>query len=367
MDHSYGLEMSLLQQMDAVDAQYKGNVLAMIYAGAIVGIMCLVSFVYFNRGIFVIGRVLAYLLSLSTMTLAVKSVYVNHGFNFPKFVSGCHFMCCGFFCFGYMMYQRLTAGKPIAVPSLHQEVFVIAPIAITFALSVAANNIALLHSNAAFAEMVGAAAPLCVICINLVQGKGFDLRLLCPVLVVIVGVCVCASGELNFTLFGFSLIFLATFLRAMKTTLQHSIMHDDTGGQKLEPIELLAWMSPACLALVLVWGLVTDGLEPFRQLAGPQWLSLTFAIGLTCVNAVVLNVAGTYVIKDLGPVGSLLASQLKGILLLLGAMVMLGEIIQFQQLAGYLFIAGGIYWYNTKEKEYKDAKVSDQEKVPLTK
>lgn len=365
-----GLTMSLLQKTEAV--QGAPSTLMFVYAGSMVGIVSLVIGVYFNRGFLVISRVLAYLLSLSTMTIAVKSVYVNQHFNYPKFVTCTHFLSCGILCFGIMLYKLISEGKPIVVPTLKQQTHVILPIAVAFAVSVGANNIALLHSNAAFAEMIGAAAPLCVIAISLAMGKGFDLRLIVPVLVVMAGVAVCASGELKFTWFGFALIFLATFLRGLKTTLQHSIMEEAADGQRLDPIELLAWMSPPCLMVVAVWSLMTEGMEPFHALIGGNWVDISLAIGLTCVNACILNVANNFVIKDLGAVGCLLASQLKGILLLLGAAVMLGEVIQGVQIAGYVFIAGGVYWYNSKEKEYKAAKKAEvdeesQEKVPLRK
>jgi hypothetical protein len=229
---SNSLELSFLQTMEETD--YTSKALAGIYGCSLLGVVSLVCVVYSNRSYMVIGRVLAYLLSLSTMTLAVKSVYVSHGFNFPKFVTCTHFMSCGIFCFSNMAYYRYTEQKPIKVPSLKQMTHVILPIAVAFALSIAANNIALLHSNAAFAEMVGASAPLCVIAIALAMGKGFDGRLIWPVLTVVVGVAVCASGELKFTWTGFALIFVATFLRGLKQTLQHAVMEE--GSDRLGPI-----------------------------------------------------------------------------------------------------------------------------------
>merc|ERR1719172_210819 len=101
-------------------------------------------------------------------------------------------------------------------------------------------------------------------------------------------------------------------------------------------------MSPACVVLMAVWGYFTEGVEPFTKLS----LETSMAIGVTCVNACILNVANNMVIRDLGAVGAMLAGQLKGILLLMGAVVLLGESVQVQQIAGFALIAGGVYFYN---------------------
>merc|ERR1719235_1939196 len=106
--------------------------------------------------------------------------------------------------------------------------------------------------------------------------------------------------------------------------------------------------------MMSILGLLTEGLDPFRKLHSSEGLRIGMAIGVTVVNACVLNVANNFVIRDLGAVGCLLAGQLKGILLLMGAAVLLGEVIQRQQIIGYFFIAGGVYFYNKIEKNIKD-------------
>jgi len=289
------------------------------------------------------------------MTLTVKSVFVKQQFNHPKFLTSMHFLACGVLCFGIMMCRHIAGQKRMPVPTMQQMTKIILPIALAFAASVGANNIALVYCNAAFSEMISGAAPLCVIAINMCEGKAFDMRLLWPVLAVVAGVCMCASGELKFTWIGLSLVFLACFLRAFKSNLQHKILDHQTQEEKLEPVELLAWMSPPCLLVMAIWGGATEGFAPIVQLAGGKGLEITMAIGVTCVNACVLNVANNFVIRDLGAVGCLLAGQLKGILLLMGAFVMLGEIIQLQQIAGYVCIVAGIFFYNRVEKDIKDA------------
>jgi len=340
---------SFLQIMDTPDG---GSMLKMLYAGSLVAVVSAVSGIYWNRGFLVIAGILSYLMALSTMTLAVKSVFVHQNFNYPKFVTSTHFLFCGIVAFSVMLYRQTTGQKKIIIPSIDQMSKIIVPIAIAFAASVGANNIALVHCNAAFSEMIGGAAPLCVIGICMCEGKVFNMTLLAPVLAVIAGVCLCAGGELAFTWIGFALVAFATFLRALKSHLQHKILAHCDAADKLDPVELLAWNAGPCLVIMLVWGGLTEGFEPIAQLS---W-DTSAAIAVTCVNACVLNVAGNFVIRDIGAVGSLLASQLKGILLLLGATVLLGEVIQIQQVVGYFFIAAGVYFYNKMESAIKEEK-----------
>jgi len=346
-----------------------------VYAGSFVLVAVLVIGVFANRGFGVVGGILAYLFSLSTMTLTVKSVFVSQKFNFPKFVTLLHFLCCAFLCFGIMMYRQISGHKRMPVPSMKQMCTMIAPIAVSFAASVGASNIGLVYCNASFVEMIGATSPLWVICINLVEGHAFDMRLLWPVLVVIVGACMCAGGELKFTWLGFLIIMASTFLRSFKSNLQQKLMGSQNSEDKLEPVELLGWMTPPCLLTMAIWGGLTEGFEPIVQLASGNGLEISMAIGLTCVNACVLNVANNYVIRDLGAVGAMLAGQFKTVLVLMGASVMLGEIIQTQQIVGYVVTVVGAYFYNSIEKGIRDAKVKDlkedledvQEKASLVK
>lgn len=329
--------------------------LAAAYGCSLVCVMAAVVGIFFNRGPGTIIGILTYLLSLSTITLSIKNVY-QHQFEYPLFLTSICLFWTGVVCFGIMYYNQVIGKKMMAVPTYEQQTRMILPIALAFTVSIGANNLALQQCSAAFSEMIGAASPLCVIAIALSEGKAIDIKLLMPVLAVIGGVCLCAVGELNFTWLAFGLVFLSAFLRGYKTNVQHKIMdNDQIEGDKLDPIELLAWMSPPCLAMMVIWSGVIEGFEPLAMLAGPKWLDINLAIGLTVANACFLNVANNFVIRDLGAIGCLIAGQLKGILVLMGAVVLLGEVIQMQQIIGYVVIAAGVYFYNKTEKEIKDA------------
>lgn len=342
-----------------------------IYLSSMVSMVLLVAALFWSKGLLIIFRVVAYLLALSTVTLTIKNVYVNYHYNFSKFVSVTHFVSAGVLCFGIVLYRRQTDGKPIKVPSAKQFFCMILPTAIAFASGIGANNQALMYSNAGFVEMIAGGTPLCTLLCTAALGKKVDLRLIWPVLLVCSGIVLCTSGELKFSTMGFMLASFACFSRAIKSTLQHALMDtEDASIQALDPIELLAWMSLPSIAIMGTWSVCTEGIDPYARLVGEDALGLLLAIGLTCVNACILNVANLFVIRDLGAVATTLAAQLKGILIILGGVAMLGEVVQVQQIAGFSIILGGVFWYNRTQDMVKAeaAKIKEpKESTPLAK
>jgi drug/metabolite transporter (DMT)-like permease len=252
------------------------------------------------------------------------------------------------------MFKHKTGLKPLQVATRRQIISVILPLAACFTASVACSNLALVHCNAAFAEMMSGATPLCLVWINVVGGKGFNLQLLWPVLMVVSGVCMCVSGEVHFTRVGFILICSACSFRACKQYLQGKIMEHNTDVGTLEPIELLAYMSLPCFLMMFGLGFLIEGVQPYLELRSEFGPKIAMSIGVTVVNALILNTANNFAIRDLGAMGCTLAGQLKSILLFLGAAALLNEVIQKQQIAGYCLVTCGVYFYNRIDKKFRD-------------
>jgi len=85
------------------------------------------------------------------------------------------------------------------------------------------------------------------------------------------------------------------------------------------------------------------------------------ALGVSCVNATILNVAQLFVTKDLGAVGSQLAAQTKMVLVVLGGMVLFQEAVTRTELFGFVLVLLGVFWFSRVEAQ--DAK--DNEKKGL--
>lgn len=333
-----------------------------IYMGAILMTAGLITFLYWNRGLGTVCKVLVYLTALSTMKLAVKLVYVNGNFHYPKFVTSTHFIVGGLSAFAVMLNRQLRTGVPMVKPSGSDFMLMICPIAASFALSVAANNMALIYCTAAFAEMVGATTPVVTVGVVLVMGKPFAMQLLIPTLLVVLGTMVCATGEVSFSLLGFTLAFGANVFRAIKATLQQEILKrgGPEGASALAsfgPVELLAWMCLPSSMLMVCWSLVDEGVRPYTQImTGGDAVNILSVVGLSCVNATILNLAVLFVIKDLGAVGTQLIAQAKSILTILGGMALFGDQVSPLEGAGFLLVMIGVYVFNSMEKRLAEAR-----------
>merc|ERR1719189_2735897 len=95
-------------------------------------------------------------------------------------------------------------------------------------------------------------------------------------------------------------------------------------------------------------------------LAPAQIHGLVFAILLSCLNAVILNLAQLYVTKHLGAVGGQLVSQAKMILTVLGGMVLFGETFSRLELVGFIIALVGVYTFSRMDTAFKAAEAMDK-------
>lgn len=322
----------------------------MIYATGLFVMGSLVCWMYMERGTRIVIAVLLYMFSLSSMTLTIRNVYVNFDFHYPRWLTASHFLFTALIGFCILMYQSRQSGEQIPVPPLNQFLKGILPVSFVFALSIGSANLGLLYTNAHFYEMVGATTALATAGFAVLMGKSFNSRLLPPLLLVTGGLMTCAVGELVFSLLGFFFCATAVICRSMKAIVQHQLMDGDIGS-RLAPIQLVVWMSLPSFAIMAVWSLYTEGVEPYVQIA--QSWGTQGAVLVTVINAVILNTAALYVLQNLGPVAQQLAGQLKGILSVLGSVALFGEQVTMQQVVGYAFIVAGVSWYNQRDMAIK--------------
>jgi len=328
-------------------------ILAYPLAAAVVG--AVIVFIYRDRGPRVIACILCYLLFLSTMKLTVKWVFVHSKFDYPKLVSASHFLSGAIASLCILAHRSVTAGRPMPIPTAREFSFMIVPVSLAVGVSIGANNTALLHSSAAFTEVIGSTNCLITIVVVLFMGMSFNLRLVPPALLVAFGCAMSTVGEINFSMLGMVLCFVSNAFRSVKVSLQQKLMTGESEA-KYDPISLLWWISwPSCVMMVVA-SLCTEGLAPYRQMRGlsPAALnSLGLAVGASCVNATALNLAQLFVNKDLGAVGSQLVAQSKSVLTVLGGMVIFGESVTRLECIGFSMVLFGVYVYSRMEQQCK--------------
>jgi len=289
--------------------------------------------------------------SLSTMTLSVKWVLSRCAYPYPSFVSSLHFLSGGIVTSLLLYVRQKQTGVPIPTPSVHEFWALIFPIAVAVVISMWANNMALVLCSAAFTEIIGSSTCLITIGLVLIMGMPFDKKLTLPVLLVAVGCAFSIHGEVNFSTLGVSLCFMSNVFRALRASLQQKLMLGETRN-KFDPCSLLFWICWPSMAVMFAVSLTLEGFAPYRQLQGMeprQMYRLFFAIGVSCVNATVLNLSQLFVTKDLGAVGSQVAGQAKSVLTVMGAMVLFHEPVTALQIAGFTQVLAGVFMFSTMD------------------
>jgi drug/metabolite transporter (DMT)-like permease len=302
------------------------------------------------------------------MKLSVKLIYVDYGFMFPKFVTALHFVSGAIVAFAIRSRREPThvasltmetekvlivhrLQEQYGMPTGHEFWCMIFPIALTFALSIVANNMALMYSSAAFTEIVACTSPVVSIGLILCMGMPFNLRLLAPTLLVVAGASLSTAGELNFSGLGMALCFTSILMRSLKVTLQQRVM-TGTSKAKFDPVTLLGWMCVPSAVLLMTWSAFVEGLSPFIMLKRSTSISgISLALMLSCVNACILNLSNLFCVKDLGAVGVQLVAQTKAVLTVLGGVALLNETVTALEVVGFAGILIGVFVFSKMEEK----------------
>lgn len=323
-----------------------------LYLGSVPVMIGICVGIYWRRGALVVVSVLCYFLALSTMTVAMRNIFVNQVFKYPKWVTASHFLGTGTVGSSIMLYRRMVGASPPGTSlSFRQFMSRVVPVGVAYTTSLGFANTGLMYTNAHFYEMVGSTTPLATAALTLVLRKPFDLTLLQPLLLVMLGLVLCASGELVFSALGFTCCACGVLARAAKVTLQQVLM--DSSAMQQDPLAILVWTSVPCFTIMASWSLFAEGTRPFVEVSQP---GTTGALLATVANALVLQLASLYVLRELGAVAQQLAGELKGALSSVAGVAAFGEAIMPQQVVGYACALSGIYWYNRMDMAIKAAR-----------
>lgn len=326
----------------------------------------MVFFLYWQKGLFVIIKVMVYLLALTTMKGAVKMVEDSNSFRFPLFLTATHFVSGAVVAFAVLFHSSVVDGVEITKPSLQDITTRFGPIALAFVASISMGNMALVYSTSAFVEIVGASAPIATVLMTLFMKQPFDMRLLAPCLVVLIGCTLTSNGEPRFSAIGLILAAGSNFPRAVKTVLQQLLLQQGAERKMYEPLQVLGWTCLPASVIIFSWSLLQEGLAPYRQWHEHGCFShLTFAIFVTCLNATILNTAILFVVKDLGAIGTQLVAQTKSLLVVLGGMCVLKEQVSSMEIVGYALVMAGVYAYNDLESRIKKNKEAEKQMEKL--
>jgi hypothetical protein len=309
--------------------------------------------IFIERGLANCLAIICNVLALSIMSLLIRHIYVDANFRYPQFVTFTHAVFTMFVGSSVLIHRWVKTGDAPNVPDIRTFMLGVVPIGAAFALSLSFANMALLYTNAHYYEMIGSSGFLITAGVGLLMGKPFSFVLLPPMLCITTGAIVLAVGELHFSLLGTVLILSANMCRAIKAQLQGSLMSKDGKAWNLmvlDPLELVVATSFVIACIMAGWSMAAEGSTPLSRVVE---LDTFIALLPAAINASILNIAGLFVLRSVGPVAQQCIGQLKGVLCCLGSVAAFSEVITSQQIVGYSFVVFGIFWYNHSDIRLK--------------
>lgn len=216
------------------------------------------------------------------------------------------------------------------------------PIGAAFALSIVCGNGAYQYLSVSFLQIMKQCNVVIIYTFSTLCGLEALRR--CSVILLACTLCgtmLAVHGELHFMLTGFVLQVVSSLSEATKVIIQGLLM---SGSLKLDPLTMVLFMAPACLLANVV---------PFAIMEGPRIaeISLAFASHAPYVlgNAMLafgLNVIVAQCIKQLSPVGYLLAGIVKDVCIIVTSAWFLGESLSTQQVFGFTIALSGVACYS---------------------
>lgn len=297
--------------------------------------------------------------SLVTTQLAVKQLASRpFHYRFPAWLTTLHFCSTWLVCTAYWAMQR-DLGKclPSSQGSLRRYLVFIAPIAISFPLSVVFNNQALIYVGAGLNAIIATLSPVTTAVLSRACGHVMPQLAWLGICIACVGAVVISVGEirgdprLRFAGVGIIFSLAAVLTRSIKAVLQDRLLTPSAyvtqGPSKtyqqevpMEPMHAWALQAPPCALMSVVYSLCSESLPAAVAAAkSPQILAMILT---TCTSAVTLNILGMMTIKQLGATSMQIIGKLNIIVVIVFSVAFLHERLHAEAVLGTCFVLVGV-------------------------
>jgi len=246
----------------------------------------------------------------------------------------------------------------VAELGFDQQLKKIAPLSVSFAMSVAMGNLSLKYIYPSFNQMLGALAPVVtVVMAVLIKRKRYNTWTWVSMPVICIGLAVCSGDEVNFHALGALFCLGATVLRGLKSIIQEALLNSEE--KSLDSVALLYYMAPWSGALLTVAAILTEGFQPITMLlhgfhlmpgdakvsGGVNVFALLLLSGL---NACFLNVANFLVTSYTSAVTLQVLGNVKSCLAIVISVSIFGNPLKMEQGLGVAACLIGVWVYQKK-------------------
>ncbi|KAI3782648.1 hypothetical protein L2E82_12701 [Cichorium intybus] len=279
-----------------------------------------------------------------------KFLLSNYGFKFPIFLTMCHMSACAILSYISIVFLKVVPFQKIKSRS---QFLRIATLSIVFCASVVGGNISLRYLPVSFNQAVGATTPfftaMFAYLMTLKREAWVTYGALVPV---VTGVVIASGGEPSFHLYGFIMCISATAARAFKSVLQGILLSSE--GEKLNSMNLLLYMSPIAIAVLLPAALIMepDVIEATISLAlKHRFMWLLLLINSTMAYAA--NLTNFLVTKNTSALTLQVLGNAKGAVAVVISILLFRNPVTFVGIAGYSMTVMGVVAYGEAKRRYK--------------
>lgn len=333
----------------------------------VLAILLAIIYVLRARGAGVQLRTCGLVLSLTSTQLLVKSLS-SEPFNVkaPCTITTLHFATVWAYCVLYWLCRGEPSKiSPSSIGSIRRYVTLVFPIALSFPLSVALNNQALLYIGAGLGAIVGTVTPVTTAVVQQAMGRVLARMSWVGVALAFGGGVVIAMGELGLgrsnqalrvSIPGLLFAFGSVILRSFKVVLQDMLLKptkycgDEAEPLKVEknlhPMHLWAVQAPPCVLVSLVYTLFHE--NPLKAL-GSIHASAAWLLAMTCVSATALNILGMYTIDSVGASSMQIIGKMNIIITVTVSVVFFGEMLPVTVILGTGLVLCGVAVFEASE------------------
>lgn len=282
--------------------------------------------------------VLIWMSNSIAVILANKWLLAYSGFPFPISLTLWHMFICS--TIGFLCVRVFKLVKSHNMP-MSEYMRRVVPIGILYAASLWLSNSAYLYLSVSFIQMTKSLMPGLVYACGVTLGtEKFSTSSALNMILIAFGVLVCAIGEENLVTKGLLQQLVALLFEAARLTLVQILMAGK--GIKLNPLQSLYYVSPACLACLSVPFAFVELKELINE---PPTIDPAVLLGNGLI-AFSLNLAVFLLIGKTSALTMNIAGVIKDWLLIFFSYTVFQAPVTRLNMLGYIFCCSGVAVYN---------------------
>lgn len=279
-----------------------------------------------------------------------KYLLSNYGFRYPIFLTLCHMCSCCVY--SYISIERFEV-VPMQFLSSTRQFFKIVGLSSIFCLSVVLGNMSLKYIPVSFNQAIGATTPaFTALFVFLITFKTETLPTYLTLIPVVLGIVIASNSEPSFHLFGFAMCVASTAGRALKSVVQGILLTNE--NEKLHSMNLLLYMSPIAVALLLPASLLMEGnifaVVVAKSKEDPFMLVMLFA---NATLAYLTNLTNFLVTKHTSALTLQVLGNAKGAVAAVVSILIFKNPVKVMGIVGFGITIGGVVLYGEAKKRTK--------------